>query len=552
MKLLKKSTCIVVIVARTLTVRSVRLTFSFLDASPLELFRQFLMSIRTATFLIVLGALPLVAFAESAPYQYSQQGIMSCQGGGSAQSIGSQSATAGIYVPVADATVELNTGILVYKECILRQIVKKMGESATASFTGQMVQAVNTGRGGQPQFIVNRPMERLLVRDKGKIGGIQAAQSAVNPALRNNVVNVDARSYLASTQKPNSILTCPFQGDLDAFTRMQPNSFSFERLADAGHPTCYALGLSYRFSERTGAVAAQEVQDQADEWAAGNDYYARKDAQGNVVTPAIVVQQSFQEVIGTGFRQLENANDVGQIVGALFAGIMNQVTSNSQGLSGLNQSFNGQPSYLDQVISQSRNGLIGAVVNAALQILNAARNVEMAYLQAINTILQTLAGTSAQLKDTENQCWNLIIPRVMTYASSTGATIVVATSTQFSQPIITAQITPLQAPTLANASTSRAALARIDGLIAAVTNSTDPAAQQAALAALDVLVATGGIHTAQDLTVVRTQQQSVTDAMTALVQNTITTWSENTDPNIGWCNIGNDAAIQMWAQRWTH
>jgi len=41
-KLLKKSICVVVIVARTLTVRSVRLAFSLLDASPLELFQQFL------------------------------------------------------------------------------------------------------------------------------------------------------------------------------------------------------------------------------------------------------------------------------------------------------------------------------------------------------------------------------------------------------------------------------------------------------------------------------------------------------------------------------
>ncbi len=239
-------------------------------------------------------------------------------------------------------------------------------------------------------------------------------------------------------------------------------------------------------------------------------------------------------------------------MGALFAGITNQITSNSQGLSGLNQSFNGQPSYLDQVTSQSRSGLIGAVVNAALQILNAARGVEVAYLQAINSILQSLTQTSAQLKDTENQCWNLIIPRVQTYASSTGATILVATSTQFSDPIIAAQITPLQTATMPRADTSRSALAKIDALIAATANSTDPTAQQAALAALDTLVATGGIHTAQDLTAIRTQQQSVTDALTTLVQNTTTAWSENTDPNVGWCNVGNDAVIHMWATRWTH
>ena len=512
---------------------------------------------RSFTFLpvVVLLALPLVVFAQSAPFQYSQQGIMSCSGGGAAQSIGSQSATVGIYVPVADATVELNTGILVYKECVLRQIVIKMRESATSAFTGQMVNSINTGRDGNPQFLVNESKEVLLVRDKGKLVGIQIGQGALNPALSNVDTSAVARNYLASTQKSKGILACPFKGNLDAYSHNQPNSFSFEGLAASGDPSCNALGLFYRYSEQSDAVAAQAVQYQENDWARGRGFYSKTDKTydplgASIKTPASVVQESFQQVFGSGFRQLESADDVGQIVGALFAGITNQVTSNSQGLYGLNQSFNGQPSYLDQVTSQSKTGLIGSVVNATLQILNAARAVEVAFLQVLNSIIGTLSQTTAQLKDTENQCWKLLVPLVEAYASSTAMTIKVATSTQFSQEIVGAQVAPLQATTMERATTSRLMILRIDGLVMALTNPPSDAARQAAIQTVDTLVAQGAFHTSQDLGVVRGQQQAVTDAMAILVQNTIDTWSKSEDPNVGWCNANNPAVIKMWAEKW--
>ena len=76
-------------------------------------------------------------------------GIFSCnQNGAYAMSVGALGATGGVYVPVADASVELNTGTLVYKECILREVVDAEREAATAGFTQQATNNIQTGRNG--------------------------------------------------------------------------------------------------------------------------------------------------------------------------------------------------------------------------------------------------------------------------------------------------------------------------------------------------------------------------------------------------------------------
>ena len=63
-------------------------------------------------------------------------GIFSCnQNGAYAMSVGALGATGGVFVPVADASVELNTGTLVYKECVLREVVDAQRMAATAGFT---------------------------------------------------------------------------------------------------------------------------------------------------------------------------------------------------------------------------------------------------------------------------------------------------------------------------------------------------------------------------------------------------------------------------------
>ena len=246
------------------------------------------------------------------------------------------------------------------------------------------------------------------------------------------------------------------------------------------------------------------------------------------------------------------------MVGALFAGIGNQVLSSDGGLAVVTQSIGGQPSYLDQVASESAAALRGAATNAGLQILISARQVEAGYFAAVNAIATSLTQTIGQLRTAESKCWDIIIPKVCTTPLSTtnsctdagSNTLQVATSTAFSQAIISVQITPIATTTIANINNSQNALKVLDNLIAGVTNTTSLDAQRVALQQLDQLVAQKVLHTPQDLSTVQRQQQDVQTTLANLVQNTITAWGDSTDVNIGWCNVNNPAVIQFWAQQW--
>src|SRR3990167_9643499 len=60
----------------------------------------------------------------SEPKGFSRQGIFGCsQTGSYSMSVGTLGAMGGAFVPVNDAAVTLNTGYLVFKECVLRGIV---------------------------------------------------------------------------------------------------------------------------------------------------------------------------------------------------------------------------------------------------------------------------------------------------------------------------------------------------------------------------------------------------------------------------------------------
>ena len=88
----------------------------------------------------------------AAAYAFMRQGIFDCNlNGAYAMSVGAMGATGGVYVPVADATVELNTGILVYKECVLREVIIREREAATAGFARKAIVGGQTGRGGNPK-----------------------------------------------------------------------------------------------------------------------------------------------------------------------------------------------------------------------------------------------------------------------------------------------------------------------------------------------------------------------------------------------------------------
>jgi len=513
----------------------------------------------------------------SEPYQFKNEGIFGCNVISGANSAGAMAAIGGVYVPVNDAAITLNTGILTYKECILRPLQDRLREAATSALFKKAVLGVESGREGNKQYVVDIDDELQQVDDKAALTYLTgAALNTVNPAFRDIVkraLAVNVRVEAVGTGKQD----CGYVGDLKAgITGLSKSPLSFGNLETLSDPSCNPYFAYLEKKEELTATRAEAQANQMKVWDWGGGFYAKTDNAPDplaekILTPASVIRDSFQQILGSPVRQLESADDIGQMIGALFSSATTQALTDTRGLAGLTQSVAGQPSYLEQIARESSQGVVGAAVNAALSILNASRQVEGSYLAAMTSIASSLTSTIQQLRATENRCWDLVVPKVREYAGTqTCATntqtgiqtctggfeldpkkIAASTSSlAFSQQVIDSQVAPLANASVINVQAAQRALALIDQLIAGVTNTTSVSAQRLALQQLDTLVAARALHTSYDAQNAAKQRDDVAAAMANLITDTARAWGDSTDLQVGWCNVNNQSVISAWAERW--
>lgn len=521
----------------------------------------------------------------SGTYAYQKDGVFGCNlNGAYSMSVGALSATGGAYVPVNDASVTLNTGYLVYKECVLRGIVDRQREGVTSSFQKKIISTYLTGNNGKPYFSQNLNAEGRAVYDNSIIikdlSG-NTLNSIEDPVVRAATKRAIAQGYAQARNNPTAVLSCGASA----------NQSFWKGLLSLQNPACTAYG-AFRLSNdlvMQNAASAWNNQLTQLSWYNGNYGTQIYDEDGNLitVTPGSIIGSNVQQALQTGFRQLENANDIDQMVGALFAGITSQLISDSKGLVGLTQRAGSQPSYLDKVASESAAGIRSSALNAAIAILGATRQNEQTYLSAMQAIGTVLTNTINALRERENTCWKAVIQNVcvagslkpdntctaVSQACTPGAEgtptcppevkLQIATSTAFSQAIVTGRITPLANSTLANIETSSSTLAIINRLFAGVTNTTSLSVQRLALQELDPLVAQRKLHTQYDAQTALQSKTDVTNSMTTLISDTVANWTgRGTDgstdypwdgttyPAVGWCNVSNPSTIQAWITKW--
>lgn len=534
---------------------------------------------------LVVSFTPFMArvHAQTGSGSFSTGGIYDCnQNGAYAMSAGTINAVtsgSGTYVPVNDSAVTqntagilVNTGTLVYKECVLRNVVNRMAENSLVSIGAKTMQAFSTSRAGGPMYPVDLYkdiLERNYEIARHQLDNPESSYfNTVNEAYRAQVRRSVIRGYEASTKARDKELECPYTGDLQALMRGDPGSYTHAGMRALGNPACnpvFAYELTRQRMSRDMAAGTNEMLLRLG-WSDGIYGVEQTDPLTRTrltQTPGILVKDVVSQTVTSGFRRQEMANDIGQMVGGLFAGFGTQIMSTTGGLLGAVSSTGGGGSsggsYLNQMLTQSTGGLVNAAVNAALTQLNAARQIELAFNQAVTGLGNALLSGSSQLRSLESQCWTLVISRVCapgslsangtTCKDAAGNTLNISTSTAKSQAVIATDITPLIAPAQADIAASNDALAKIDSLIAAVQSGTQ-AVQQAALLELDALVAQGKLHTPQDVSNARNKRDTVTLALGDLVQAKKVEWADDTDPNVGWCNVSNPAVIQKWEQAW--
>lgn len=539
---------------------------------------------------------PLSALAQTAsdqttaagsPVSLSSQGVFSCnQTGAYAMSVGSLGAVGGTFVPVSDNAVTLNTGYLVYKECVLRPVVAAEAHAASYGYSKAELQQYLTGNNGNPYFVQNYGQESAAAFTQGWNGGFYSVTNALNSAFQQQAQVALARGFAQQSNASYASLSCPYSGSLTSIYQT-PASLAISGLFTLANPACDPVYGTLMAQDQldANAAAAQNAWETQLNW--GNGNYPITDANGNVITPGALVGQIAGTAVLSGQQELANANDIGQMVPALIAGIGSTILNSTLGgLASINSSIGGQPSYLDQATQAASQQLGQQVTNAALAVLGPALSIEQQYNQVENSLANTLLQAVNQLRGTENNCWNLITTAVCTATStasasggattctaSGGTVLHIATSTKFSQSVIDAQITPLANAVAQNVQYSDQALQAINTLIAEVQNTSSSDVQRTAINQLDQLVAQGLLHTQPDLTKATDQATQIGDAInnaqTGLIPQTIHQWAgDNTaagisgatawdgSPTGAWCNAshstpGGPQTLQEWISTWS-
>lgn len=463
--------------------------------------------------------------------------------------VGTISAIGGVYVPVNDAAVTLNTGYLIYKECVLDGVVAKIAEAAATDLTGTTVRMIATGRGGKPLFPVNIEEELKERRIGVTVALLDDSNVGVMcPDFRNQVRTAVARTVLNDLNRPSVALAC---------TRSQQGSQGAQDfwadLAAFGEPENHPVLAYDLLRNQVSDAQARDEQNQRERWLANDGYYdvtdrAKNPLEEKILTPGHAIAEGAQQVISSGFRRLENADELSEVAGSAYGALLQQITN--VGFVAATQPQNGLPSYVSRMVTEAGNAVRQEAVNAALNILLTSRQFEAAYKQAKEDIANILTQAITRLRNAEKACWDLIIPKVQAHAATLGASIKIATSTQFSQVVIDSQISPVAVIVADDIKKSEVALAQLDTLIANVTNSASATNQRQALEQLDVLVANKILHTASEAQAANQQRDSVSASANTLVEDTLRAWGDSQDPSVGWCNVNNPATIERWFTAW--
>ncbi len=385
---------------------------------------------------------PSAAFAQST----STPSVFDCQGSG--LEAGFRQAIVDVYVPVSDAAVTRNTGNLVnnsnsliYKECVLDVIHSRQAEAVLTKDVGSIIEKSLTGRGGAPEFASDLVKERQTRASEAMVEFIKKynLQDNVCAPFADQAKVALARQYMKGVNDPNSSFRCALglaPEDQERFLRGETTVGGTQGLwklfSNPANNRWGSLNIARMEASRQIILKDEALTTQ---WNWGNGFYPReeivRDPTGNgeeklrrrTTTPAYIVSRIVEQAATSGFRRLEQADELGEIVAAAFSGLTTEIMSSPAGLTGLSQSTTGGGlSFLDRLADITLNNLRDTVASTALSRAQSAIATEQQYIATKNQTKQALLSASDRLKSTEDACWAKVVPAVQALAAEQSCT----------------------------------------------------------------------------------------------------------------------------------
>jgi len=130
----------------------------------------------------------------------------------------------------------------------------------------------------------------------------------------------------------------------------------------------------------------------------GKGFYSMKDAKGNIVTPGTAIEAQLNETLDSGRQRIQVADEINEIIAALFTQLAKQAFAGVGGLLGLTQSGNGTGSgtYYNNLYGQNP----GTTIPPSQNPIQQAITTETSYRNLVQTIVNDINNAESYKDNT--------------------------------------------------------------------------------------------------------------------------------------------------------
>ncbi len=299
---------------------------------------------------------------------------------------------------------------LVTKEYVLDSIAWSLTNLVLQQMIQSTTQWVNSGFQGSPAFVTD--LEGFLTDIADRVAGDfiwgSDLQALCSPFKLDIQIALDIQ-YQKTRSGTNFISECRLS---DIVTNME--NFTEGDFIEGGWDGWYALTLTPENNpygallEAQSELSASISNAQAQETKLlefGRGFLSFKDANGNIATPGVVIEEQLNSVLQIPQGRLEVADELNELLGALFTQLVGTVFGGAGGLRGLTGSAQGGAgNYFGNVATEPATVGFADTSNAAL---TSALTIERTYLGMQQTLVGLINGAGTyktRVYGNTNQC----------------------------------------------------------------------------------------------------------------------------------------------------
>lgn len=370
--------------------------------------------------------------------------------GAVASAIGISSASKTYAVPSSDSGTQATTVVgagssygTFFKDCVLTPLAIRLAKAMLQNITSSLIDWINNGFHGSPSFVqdfkglltdtVDQTVGDFLSKDLG--AGFLCSSFSLQVKIS------IAKSYLPYSQRAACTLT-QIENNVNGFIQGD-NTGSWDNwLQTTTQPQNNVFGATIYGQDALSQkiFSKLDIQNRQLDWGKGfrswtvcTDPGSKPDDPNcknpETRTPGSVVESQLENNLGSGVRQLEVANDIDAIMGALTNQLMSQVISGAKGLLGAGKKSDGSyqsTSYTQALAGGTTDSDLASAVNSGVTNLSSEAVIPTTNSQTTGTTGTTgTPSTNTQTPATAT----------LTLTSANGGTSILASGGSFSYEV---------------------------------------------------------------------------------------------------------------------